>query len=146
MRSDEACRLTDVVTLALAEPVAHAGSATRPTAISCALVITAAVFLIARMGISGAVWATLCIMCVVVYVSYQGTKPLAVVFPSKCATVGSLAESILNRNYGAISDECQHTNAEEAWNTLRSLIVEQLGVRPDDVTREASFVEDLRVD
>ena len=116
------------------------------TAISCALAIAAAVFLIARTGVSGAALAALCIWFVVLYVSYQATKPLAVAFPSECATVGSLAKSILHRNYGAISDECQRADVEEAWNTLRSLIVEQLGVRPDDVTREASFVKDLRVD
>jgi acyl carrier protein len=138
--------LQKAMELRLPELVRPVWATATATAVSCALAISAAVFLIARVGISGAAWGTLCTWCIILYVSYQGTKPLAVVFPSECATVGSLTKSILGRNYGAIFDECQRTNAEEAWNTLRSLIVEQLGVRPDDVTKEASFVKDLRVD
>lgn len=71
------------------------------------------------------------------------TEPLAVCFRSNFATVGGLTTAILQRNYGAISDACQKANAEEVWQTLQALIVEQLGVRREDVTKEADFVKDL---
>lgn len=36
------------------------------------------------------------------------------------------------------------TRAEaEVWSQLKAIIVEQLGVKPDEVTREAKFYEDL---
>ena len=106
--------------------------------VGCALVIEAA----AMLGIVLAFW----VMALVIYALYQATKPLAVAFPRECATVGGLTESILRKNYGAISDECQLANAEGVWQTLRALIAEQLGVRLDDVTKESNFVKDLGVD
>lgn len=85
----------------------------------------------------------LCLTLVLMFLLNLGTKPLAVAFRREFATVGGLTKCILKKNCGAISDDCQHVNAEEVWNTLRTVIVEQLGVRPDDVTKEARFVEDL---
>lgn len=35
---------------------------------------------------------------------------------------------------------------DEVWSQLKAIIVEQLGVKPEEVTREAKFVEDLGVD
>ena len=32
---------------------------------------------------------------------------------------------------------------DEVWSQLKAIIVEQLGVKPDDVRREAKFYEDL---
>ncbi|HVA20795.1 MAG TPA: acyl carrier protein [Candidatus Micrarchaeia archaeon] len=36
--------------------------------------------------------------------------------------------------------------AEATWETFKGIVVEQLGVEPDQVTPEASFVEDLNAD
>jgi acyl carrier protein len=116
------------------------------TILGCALVVAAAVFLAARGGTTAIVLLGACVIVAVPWLLYQVTLPLAVVIPTECATVGGLAKAILQKNYGAISDQCQRANAEEAWTALRDLIVKQLGVRPDEVTREASFVKDLRVD
>lgn len=107
-------------------------------AVGCALVIDAATII----GIVLAFW----IIWPVAFALYFVTEPLAVVFPRECATVGGLTEAILRKNYGAISDECQRSNAEDVWRTLRDLIAEQLGIRPDDVRKEASFVKDVGVD
>ena len=35
---------------------------------------------------------------------------------------------------------------DEVWPQLKAIIVEQLGVKPEEVTKEAKFVEDLGVD
>ena len=116
------------------------------TTVGCALVVAAAVRVTAWVGVAGAVLLALFFMCVLTYVLDKGTEPLAVEFHPAFADVGGLTKSILRRNYGAISDACQRTSADEVWDTLRALIVEQLGVRLDDVTKEASFVKDLGVD
>lgn len=94
----------------------------------------------------GAVLPVLCTMLLVMDVLVKATEPMAVVFRPEFATMGRLTKAILRRNYGAIPDTCQRANAEEVWNMLRTLIVEQLGVRLNDVTKEASFVEDLGAD
>ena len=116
------------------------------TAAGCALVFAIFVSHWARVEVTGAVWSDFLVMVAINYILYQGTKPLAVMFQTEFTTVGGLTKCILQKNYGAISDSCNRANAEEAWNTLRALIAEQLGVRPEDVTKEARFVEDLGVD
>jgi acyl carrier protein len=119
------------------------------TTAGIAIVIAASIFLILATRVrttGGAIALIVCIMCAVSYVLYQATRPFAVAFRPEFATVGGLTKSILHHNYGVISDKWQRANAEEVWTTLRTLIVEQLGVRPEDVTKEASFVEDLRID
>jgi hypothetical protein len=107
------------------------------TVVGCALSIGITAFLMATVAFF--------VMCAVAYLIYQGTKPLAVAFRPEFATVGGLTKSILRRNYGAISDECQRANAEDVWRTLRTLIAEHLGVHEDNVTKAASFVKDLNV-
>jgi hypothetical protein len=84
--------------------------------------------------------------CVVLYVLYWLTTPLAVEFERNCATVGQLAKATLAENFGAISDACDRSNAAELWDSLRQIIAEQLGVRPGDLKRETSFVKDLKID
>jgi acyl carrier protein len=116
------------------------------TAVGLALIIAIFVFRWARTGMAGGLWPDLFLMPAIIFILYQETKPLAVAIRREFATVGGLTKRILQENFGAISDDCQRANAEEAWSTLRTIIVEQLGVRPDDVTREARFVEDLGMD
>jgi len=38
------------------------------------------------------------------------------------------------------------TNEAEVWKRLQAIVVFQLGVRPEEVTREAEFVRDLKAD
>ena len=85
------------------------------------------------------------ILGAVAYTLFQMTTPLAVEFRPAFATVGKLTKVVLAKNYGAISDECRCSNANEVWESLRSIIVEQLGVQPNVVTKEAHFVKDLGV-
>ena len=107
-----------------------------------------AMFVPGRAGtpLDGTLAIALFTTIVAMHLLFQATKPLAVMFRSEFATVGGLTKCILQKNHGAISDDCQLANAEEVWNTLRAIVVEQLGVRPDDVTKDARFVEDLGMD
>jgi acyl carrier protein len=86
------------------------------------------------------------VFLVALYVLLRMTTPLATEFRPEFATVGALTKLVLAKNYRALADACRCSNADEAWESLRSIIVEQLGVRPEDVTKEASFVKDLHVD
>jgi hypothetical protein len=52
----------------------------------------------------------------------------------------------MQKNYGAISAECQRANAEEIWIALRGLIGNVLGVQPSQLTRDMNFVKDLGID
>ena len=113
------------------------------TALALALAIGAPTVLAAKSGDARAFWLVPWMLGLAAYVFYRATKPLAVAFQSNSATVAGLTKSIVLRNYGAISDACQRANREEVWDTLRTLIAGQLGVRRDDVTKEASFVRDL---
>jgi acyl carrier protein len=71
------------------------------------------------------------------------TRPFAV-YPAKhCATCRDLAEAALGLNFKKLSERYYGANASDVWIALRSMIVEQLGVSPEEVTPTASFVKDL---
>jgi len=40
----------------------------------------------------------------------------------------------------------EKVNSDKVFDQVRALIVEQLGVSPDDVVKSARFVQDLKVD
>ncbi|MEN6459348.1 MAG: hypothetical protein ABFC63_10505 [Thermoguttaceae bacterium] len=72
------------------------------------------------------------------------TELLAVRLPPDVATVGQLAKAIVARNYQPlVAESRQSANDAEVWDTLRRIVAEQFGIRPDQVTRETSFVKDL---
>jgi hypothetical protein len=58
-------------------------------------------------------------------------------------TFGQLAKEILARNYALLAEEAGAWNPHEAWNCLRLLIAFQVGLKIEDVTRNAEFVNDL---
>lgn len=74
------------------------------------------------------------------------TRPLAIYPASSCVTLRGLAESALAINFATLSEQYQGAGDKDLWVTLRSIVVEQLGVSPDEVTRSASFVNDLGCD
>ena len=53
---------------------------------------------------------------------------------------------MLAHNYRAISRQFDVWNTADAWCALKAIIVEQLGVQPEIVTREASFARDLQLE
>lgn len=61
---------------------------------------------------------------------------------SKLAVLGDMHDYVVRalRQRGDLSDE------ERVWQRLSAVVVEQLGVRPDEVTRTADIVKDLRAD
>ena len=61
---------------------------------------------------------------------------------AKLDTVGKLYQYIVN--------DCKGNDLEiiddDIWKRLKAVIVTQLGVEPEEITKEASFVYDLGVD
>jgi len=69
------------------------------------------------------------------------TSPFAVHLPEHCRTVrgATLAVLALNPETWASAS----LRPAEVWSILRAVVVEQLGVRPEQVTEDARLVEDL---
>jgi hypothetical protein len=60
--------------------------------------------------------------------------------------VGQLAKATLARNYLPIVAESKKSSTDaEVWQILCRVIGEQLGVRPDQLTKETNFVRDLNI-
>ncbi len=74
------------------------------------------------------------------------TRPFAVCPANNCLTLRGLAESALGLNFKTLSERYNGANENDLWVALRSIIVEQLGVAPDEVKPTANFVNDLGCD
>ena len=53
---------------------------------------------------------------------------------------------MLAANHALLVAEVGGCNKKDVWETLCLFIVEQSGVKREDITPEASFVDDLRMD
>lgn len=76
----------------------------------------------------------------------SATRPAARYVPSGSDTVGGLAQEVLTMNFGLFAAEQRRWCEAEVWDALQDLIVQQLGVKREEVTKEARFVEDLGMD
>ena len=56
--------------------------------------------------------------------------------------VGNLSDYVVH----TLEDRGEPVDPEEVWEQVVRITVEQLGVRPEEVTRTASFVNDLGAD
>jgi hypothetical protein len=113
--------------------------------ITIALGIATSALLGFRLGNGGIIVALLS-MGVIGFAMVRLTESLATVFPPDTTTVGELAKGVLARNYPAIVTESRKSATDaEVWDMLLRIISDQLGVRADQLTREANFVRDLFV-
>lgn len=78
--------------------------------------------------------------------AYRLAAPLAVRLPRELATVGDAARAVLSLNFALLSEECRSWNEGEVWQALQSVVVDQLGCKPEDVRRSAHLVHDLGLD
>ncbi len=65
---------------------------------------------------------------------------------SEIFTVGDFYNVILQKLDQRSSQAGKLWNNEEVWKVLRSVIIHQLGVKPEEVTKEARIVQDLGAD
>ena len=81
-----------------------------------------------------------------VWIANRAAAPFAVEIPAECATVGGTVRAILRLNYGTRTGTRRRWDPNEVWETLRRLIVEQLGVPLEAVTADAFLVDNLGAD
>jgi len=74
------------------------------------------------------------------------TSPFATRFARECLTVRGTVQAALALNYGKVSLQRSGWNRQEVWECLRAIIVEQLGVAPEQVVESAEFVKDFGAD
>lgn len=67
-------------------------------------------------------------------------------FPNGIDTVGDLARLLLGKNTHAFAQRTQGWTPENVWQTMKTVVIAQLGVNPELVVPEASIVEDLGCD
>ncbi len=60
-------------------------------------------------------------------------------------TVGDARDCIVGKLRARAGDP-EAVDAEEVWSRVRAIVVNLLGVRPEKVTPEAAFIDDLGVD
>ena len=75
-------------------------------------------------------------------VTFLVTRPFAIAFPHGVATVGDVARATLPPGY-EVAVKQQMTD-EEVWLKLQKIVADTLGVKVENVTPSARFVEDLR--
>jgi acyl carrier protein len=76
----------------------------------------------------------------------QLTEPFARYPGQTFADFRGLSHVVLARNYATLSRKFDSWNPTDVWDALRIIIVEQLGVKPELVTKDALFVSDLGMD
>ncbi len=70
------------------------------------------------------------------------TRPFATRFAVECSTLRGTVAKITRMNLGVIARSAFFDH-RQVWEVLRTLVAEQLGVRPEEVTESARFLEDL---
>ena len=71
------------------------------------------------------------------------TSAFEIRFRPEFATFRELSHLVLVRNYATLSKQFNASNSADVWDALKAIIVEQLGVKPEAVTKEAHFIADL---
>lgn len=74
------------------------------------------------------------------------TAPLALIPAESFRTYRGLVTQIVTLNYATLSERYDSWNPTDVWNVLQLIIVEQLGVKKEDVAPDANFVYDLGCD
>jgi hypothetical protein len=83
-------------------------------------------------------------MCVFAYVLFWLTESFAYMFPPDVSTIGQLAKATLARNYQRIVAESKRSATDaEVWDILRRIVGEQLGLRPEQLTKETDVLKEV---
>jgi acyl carrier protein len=113
--------------------------------IACSVLLGALVYQYTNSVVTAIVSAVAAVITIGLFAHWI-TRPFAVYLANNCTTLRGLAESAVGINFKALSEKYNGANKNDLWIALRSIIVEQLGVSPDEVKPTASFVKDLGCD
>jgi hypothetical protein len=72
------------------------------------------------------------------------TRPFKTLIPSHYSRVKELVQYMIAQNPRIVKGDEKGWTREQAWCTVRNIIIEQLGVH--DFTEDSQFGKDLRVD
>lgn len=119
-------------------------------AISTALAIIAtllvSVLVYQEWGPNHAVWIGILSLVLIGVIASLITAPFATLPRPIFVTFRGLSNVVLAHNYAKLSQKFNTWNPADVWDALQIIIVEQLGVNSELVTKDASFVKDLGAD
>ncbi|MFC1707270.1 phosphopantetheine-binding protein [Planctomycetota bacterium] len=92
-------------------------------------------------GLCGVVSALIVVVALLLITQSRHTA-----FPAGITTLRELTARVLTLNYGELAKREGTWSQAEVWATVQALVVEQLGVKLEHVTRDAHFVYDLGAD
>jgi acyl carrier protein len=101
-------------------------------------------YLAGAWGVELAVWAVFGILLDEILLEiliHTLTEPYALEFARGCQTVRGVVEALARQERRRMVPAPQSWNKAEVWEALRGIIVEQLGVPPDEVTEHAGWAE-----
>ena len=78
------------------------------------------------------------------FVAYKWSELRATQLPANCASIGALTATVMKLNYGTNAGDAA-PGADEVWNRLKAIVVDETGARPDEVTPNADFIRDLNM-
>jgi acyl carrier protein len=96
-----------------------------------------------RWGHNGAVGTFLVALFASGVLAAVITSPFQTQFRPAFSTYRGLSQVVLAHNYVTLSQRFNSWNPTDVWEAMKVIIVEQLGVQPEKVTRNAKFYGDL---
>jgi acyl carrier protein len=108
--------------------------------------ITCAYVMMQSMTVGEALLAVLAVSAIAGVVFAGITVPFATRPDVSFTSFRGLTNTVLANNYAALGIRFNGSNTSDIWNALCVIIVHQLGVKPELVSPEARFVEDLGMD
>ncbi len=116
--------------------------------LACSLIVWVAttvtfVFLAPRWGPELATVLALLMLVLTAALMVVLSAPFAVYPASSFQTYRGLVSQLVALNYAKLSERHQSWNPTDVWIVLQLIIVEQLGVKKEEVTPEANFAYDL---
>ena len=116
------------------------------TALVIVVSISSGFFAIQAWGGTLGTLAALASLLAAGLVAEQLTEPFARHPRQSFETFRGLSHVVLARNFATLSRKFNAWNPTDVWDALRIIIVQQLGVKPELVTKDADFASDLFMD
>ena len=100
---------------------------------------------IALYGALAFTFFTIVIIGAVLAITFRLARPYASVIPQSCKSLRDTCYVVARLRRIATRQHRPPSSDREAWETLRTIVAEQLGVDGSSLKRETRFVEDLNV-
>ena len=113
------------------------------TVLTIAVALGCAALMQARYGAELAALSGVGLLAVLGVGTTWITRFWAVHTESDWSTFRGLSQVVLAHNYAKLSRRFNTWDPADVWQALQAIVVEKLGVEPEQVTRQARLVEDL---